>query len=332
MSFYRVCISIVLGLLLAQQSVLAAYPQNPLLLGDSIYVSQQGVYKFKVGQEKPLWSSLGGIETFEPVTHGDLLLVGSTQGLYALEQNSGDIAWHIEKRRTIFTPSIARHAFAGSLHGELLAIEPQTGQIVWRSQFPGWIYSPVFNIASNQLWSAGQAHSLYALSMSNGTSREEIQIPQEAVYSPVDLGNDQLALNLFDGSTLVITASSAMFKLLEGNSQPTDLRHDKDRIYRSHRNGTLSAFDRNSHELVWRKPFTEQDLAMHPSQPGFLLLSDRDRQLILLELEQHTIVCRLQPEGQWALPLQNAAGKINYFRKSMQPPGMSLVQPKAKCK
>jgi outer membrane protein assembly factor BamB len=114
--------------MLALNPVQAAYPQNPLLLNDAIYVSQQGVYKFNRAQHEPLWSNLEGIETFELVTFAHLLLVGSTQGLYALDVESGDIAWRIEPQRTLFTPSVsdkADVAYAGSVHGELYAIEPR---------------------------------------------------------------------------------------------------------------------------------------------------------------------------------------------------------------
>jgi len=36
-----------------------------------------------------------GVETFAPVVHENLLLVGSTQGLYALNLADGEIAWRM---------------------------------------------------------------------------------------------------------------------------------------------------------------------------------------------------------------------------------------------
>ena len=107
MSKFLSCVLIAACLLLALRSVQAAYPINPILVDDSIYVSQQGIYRFDRNQSEPLWSSLQGVETFEPVIHETLLLVGSTQGLYALELETGRIAWHIEKQHTLFTPSIS---------------------------------------------------------------------------------------------------------------------------------------------------------------------------------------------------------------------------------
>lgn len=333
MSKYLSCVLIAACLLLALRSVQAAYPVNPILVDDSIYVSQQGIYRFGRNQSEPLWSSLQGVETFEPVIHEALLLVGSTQGLYALELETGRIAWHIEKQHTLFTPSISTWAFAGSVHGTLYAIDPERGDIIWRSQFPGWIYSPVINEATTLLWTGGQAHKIYALSATEGSLEHKIATTQELVFSPIDLGDDEIAVNLFDGNTLVIAALNASIKgLLEGDSQPTGLQRYANRIYRSHRDGTLGVFNLKKLEFSSRKSFVTRDLSMHPSRPGYLLLSDRDRNLILLDLEQDIVICHLQPEGQWILPLQVDAGGILFFRKLMQPPGLALVQIQAQCK
>jgi hypothetical protein len=333
MNSRRVLILIASYLLLATSLAQAAYPQNPLLLNDSIYVSRQGIYKFDRMQREPLWSSLAGIETFAPVVFENLLLVGSTQGLYALDLESGGIAWHIERHHTLFTPSTSGKAYAGSVHGELYAIEPRDGSIDWRRQFKGWIYSPVIDAASDRLWTGGQAHQVYGISIENGKLQQQITTTQESVFSPVDLGGDQTAFNLFDGSTLLVGLDNAKGdRILAGDSQPNGVYAYQDTVYRSHRDGTLSAFDRQTHKLKWRRSLAPQDLVMHPSQPGYLLLSDRDRTLVLIDLTQTDRLCPVQHDLRWILPLQLDARKIIYFQKSMQPPGMTLVQTEAQCK
>lgn len=320
-------------LLLATGIAHSAYPRNPLLLNDSIYVSQQGVYRFDRKQSAPLWSSLLGIETFEPVAFENLLLVGSTQGLYALDRESGDVTWHIEQRHTLFTPSIAGKAYAGSVHGELYAIDPGDGSIDWRRRFTGWIYSPVTDSESGRLWTGGQAHQVYALRSENGELQQQIKTTQEAVFSPVDLGDGQTAFNLFDGSTLLVGRKNVKDgTVLPGDSLPNGIQAYRDTIYRGHRDGTLSAFDRQTYNPLWRQSLVTQDLVMHPAQPGYLLLSDRDRALLLVDLTRTDTPCPVQHDHQWTLPLQLDKQKIIYFRKSMQPPGMTLVQTEARCK
>jgi len=333
MNIRRVWILVVSYLLLAISPAQAAYPQNPLLLNDSIYVSQQGIYKFDRERREPLWSSLAGVETFAPVAFENLLLIGSTQGLYALDLESGDIAWHIEPQHTLFTPSISGKAYAGSFHGELYAIDPADGGIEWRRQFEGWIYSPVTDSAANRLWTGGQEHRVYGISMENGKLQRQITTTQESVFSPVDLGGDLTAFNLFDGSSLLLGLNNAKGDtILTGDSQPNEIDAYRDTIYRSHRDGTLSAFDRHTRKLRWRRSLTQQDLVMHPSQPGYLLLSDRDQTLLLLDLKQTDLPCTVQHDLQWMLPLQLDVRSIIYFHKSMQPPGMTLVQTEAQCK
>lgn len=318
---------------LLSTSIFAATPANPLLLGDSVVVSQQGIHRFDLTSGKALWSSLPGVETFEPVAHSGMILVGSTQGLYALAADNGKVLWHIEKSKTIFTPNISGQAFAGSLHGELYAVDLEQGRVIWRRQFPGWIYSPATNQGSALLWTGGQEHKAYALATQDGSLRHEIATTQETVFSPVDIGDDRVAFNLFDGSSLIIAAhSGTVLGVLAGDAQPNDLQRDGETVYRSHRDGSLAAFDRIRFDLRWRKSLTTQDLKIHPSQPGYLLASDLDRELILLELGTNGNACRMLAQGNWTLPIQTDSRTIVHFQKQMQPPGLKLVQFRAKCK
>lgn len=321
------------GLWLFSLPIFAAVPANPLHLDDSIVVSQQGVHRFDMKSGKALWSSLPGVETFEIVAHEDTILVGSTQGLYALAADSGRVVWHIEKTKTLFTPSISEQAFAGSVHGELYAIEPRKGRVVWRRQFPGWIYSPAVSENSVLLWTGGQAHQAYAISVVDGSLQHELATTQETVFSPLDIGNSRVAFNLFDGSTLVIDAPRGKaLGVFAGDTQPNDLHAHGNTVYRSHRDGSLAAFDRTSLDLRWRKSLIARDLSIHPSQPGFLLLSDRDSELILLDLAKNDDGCRLQTQPGWTLPIQIDRRHIMQFQKQMQPPGLKLVQTRATCK
>jgi outer membrane protein assembly factor BamB len=310
----------------------ANYPRNPLALGDSIYVSHQGVYRFDAARTEPLWSSLAGVETFAPVVYRDLLLVGSTQGLYALRLADGSIAWHIEKQHSLFAPTLGEQAYAGSVHGELYAIAPQDGSIRWRRAFDGWIYSPAISTDASWLWSGGQAHEVYALRSGDGEVMKKIPTSQESVFRAVDLGDARVAFNLFDGSSVVIDSDNGQVEsILTGDSQPTAILRRGDMIYRGHSDGSLSAFASESLQPKWRRALLAQGLVAHPSQPGYLLLGDQDRKLLLMDLAQHSILCELEPGGQWLLPIQIESDKILYFRKSMQPPRLRLVQPPAIC-
>ena len=323
---------ITLCLLISGQVCAAQYPQNPLPDGESVYVSHQGVYRFDGNDPQPVWSSLQGVATFAPVAYRELLLVGSSQGLYALRQADGSVAWHIEKHRTLFTPIVADHAYAGSVHGELYAIRPRDGGIVWRRTFDGWIYSPAVSDQAKLLWTGGQPHAVYALNSVDGKILRELATTQEAVFGAVDLGDGQAAFNLFDGNTAIVGFDSLQIDaILDGDSQPTGVRRLQGLIYRSHSDGSLSAFARGSLQQRWRRPLAAQNLVMHPSLPGYLLLGDGDRKLFLLDLAADNRLCELESDGPWLLPILQQTGRITFFRKSMQPPRLTRVKSLATC-
>ncbi len=71
------------------QAVFAATPQNPLLVDQGIYLSNNGIHKFNQFSLEQQWSSLNGIQTFEPVMGEQLLYVGTSQGLYELNPGNG---------------------------------------------------------------------------------------------------------------------------------------------------------------------------------------------------------------------------------------------------
>ena len=328
----RILLLSLVSLLISKMAVATEYAQNPLRLGDSIYVSHQGVYRFDSSAVDPLWSSLEGIETFAPVAHEDLLLVGSTQGLYALNRADGKIAWRIEKQHSLFTPSIAGLAYAGSVHGELYAIALGDGSIEWRRTFDGWVYSPAINADAALLWTGGQAHAVYALASHDGELLREIPTSQETVFGAVDLGREQVAFNLFDGSTVIVDSNSRqIIAILPGDSQPTGIGHQGEEIFRSHSDGSLGTFMRADMATLWQSRMTQQNLTIHPSLPGYLLLGDGDRKLILFDLAAKTVLCELDTQGQRLLPMQLDTNRIIYFQKSMQPTGLKLVQPPAFC-
>lgn len=318
---------ILLCLLLGLHLPVAAEPVNPLLLNHSLYVSAQGIFKFDANNLQAQWSSLIGITTFDPVFDGSRLLVGSTQGLYALDPQNGDILWRIEARRTLFTPSVSASLYAGSLHGELYSIEPAQGRIEWKRLFPGWIYSPAIDERSSSLWSGGQAHKLYALSKRDGSLLREINTAQELIFSPVNLGNQRIAANLFDGSTLILQAPNGEIAgSLTGRTQAGSIYRYHERIYRADRDGSLSAFGFDDFALRWRRSLLPGDLGMHPAQPGFLLLSDLDQNIILFDLRENSEIQRIHPRGKWTAPVQLDSGDIVYFKILLQPPWLVAVK------
>ncbi len=310
------------------QTVLAATPQNPLLTVDALYVSYNGVHKFNRTTLERKWSAMQGLQTFEPVMGNKLLYVGSPQGLYALDPDTGQQVWRIEESRTIFSPTVARQIYAGSLHGALYSINPASGKIIWRQQFAGWIYSPVVQPDSNQLWTGGQDHEAFALSINDGRQMHRIALNQESVFSPVDLQNNQIAFNLFNGQTAIINTVTAKIETwLNGSTQPKNLIFDDRFIYRSSRDGQLTAFDRNSYRQAWQKSVVGRDLTIHPSSTSQILLSDLGKILVLFDPQKHGEIWRKSIPGNWFSPIQIDTENIIYFHSNnLQPNMLSAVK------
>jgi hypothetical protein len=196
----------------------------------------------------------------------NLIYVGSPQGLHALDADTGRQVWCIEQTRTIFSPTVAEQLYAGSLHGDLYSIDPVSGKINWRQPFSGWIYSPILLPERDQLWTGGQAHQAFVLSTKDGHRMHTIDLNQESIFSPVNLQNRQIAFNLFNGKTAIInTVSAKIDGWLDGSTQPKNLSFDDRVIYRSDRDGILTAFDRSSFRQKWQRPMVGQDLTMHPT-------------------------------------------------------------------
>jgi outer membrane protein assembly factor BamB len=310
------------------QTVLAATPQNPLLTKDALFVSNNGVHKFNRTTLERKWSALQGLQTFEPVMGKHLLYVGSTQGLYALDPDTGQQVWRIEDSRTLFSPTVAQQIYAGSLHGVLYSIKPANGNINWRQQFSGWIYSPVVQPDQNQLWTGGQDHEAFALSIDDGRPMHRIALNQESVFSPVDLQNNRIAFNLFNGKTAIInTVTAKIESWLNGSTQPKNLIFDDRFIYRSSRDGELTAFDRKTYRQSWQEPVVGRDLTIHPSSAGQILLSDLGKILVLFDPQNRGEIWRSSIPGNWFSPIQIDRENIIYFHSNnLQPNLLTAVK------
>ena len=310
------------------QTAPAATPQNPFITEDALYVSHNGIHKFNRATLTREWSALVGQQTFEPVIGNNLLYIGSPQGLYALDSKTGQQQWRIEETRTIFSPTIGGQLYAGSLHGGLYSIEPVSGKVNWQAQFEGWIYSPVVLVDTGQLWTGGQAHQAYAVSTKDGRRMHSLALNQESIFSPINLQNQQIAFNLFNGKTAIVnTASAKIDAWLNGSTQPKNLSFDDELIYRSGRDGTLTAFDRSNYRQTWQKPIVGQELTMHPTSGSDILLSDLDKELILFDPQKNTEVWRSTISGTWFSPVHIDAKSIIYFNSTnLQPYELSAVK------
>ena len=180
----------VLSIFIATQGAVGAevhYPDNPIVGNGAIFISSDGVHSYARNHLQHQWSVLLAEHTFGPVLHQNVLLVGSSRGLYALRAQDGRVLWHVESRNEIFTPVVANGvAYAGSRDGTLYAFDAINGRERWRARFPGWVYSPAF--FGDTLVTGGQDATLWAVDSSNAEQRWSRQLPGEIVFNPVPGG------------------------------------------------------------------------------------------------------------------------------------------------
>ncbi|HXH02572.1 MAG TPA: PQQ-binding-like beta-propeller repeat protein [Candidatus Competibacteraceae bacterium] len=187
----------VVGVVLA----LDAMADDTVLVG-----AADAVRAFAVDNGRLLWLALPGLNPDRPAASGELVMVGSSGGLYALELASGAPRWRLASTAQVFSPLIAGDtAYAGSVDGELRAISLDDGDLRWRHRFPGWVYSPA--LAADTLVVGGQAKSLWGLAPDSGRVRWSLPLPQELVHQPLALDAARVLITLFDGRVRALAAA-----------------------------------------------------------------------------------------------------------------------------
>ena len=319
-TFFFICVS--LGL-----NVYAQPLKNPLIDESSVYISEQGVHRYELNDLSVKWSALTTLQTFEPVISGNTLLVGSTQGLYALDKNSGKVIWHVEEGHTVFSPVVFNgHLYSGSEQGVLYGISLVDGKINWKTQFHGWVYSPVVMAEQNQLWTGGQGHQAVAVNLLNGKLLNRIPLSQEVIYSPVKVNTNTVGYNLFNGSSVFIDVSTTTISnTVKGSSQAKSLLVNGDVIFRSSRDGRLSALLVDSKDINWQFKFVDAGLTLYSGITDRLLLTDDDQWLGLFDTTKRKLLWNKKIQGNWFLPIQLNHEQILVFYRN----GLNLKNPVA---
>lgn len=184
-----------------------AYPANPSVTDAAIYISHNGVGRYDAETLKPAWYALVGVATFEPVVAGELVLVGSTAGVYALHRGSGNTVWQIRTPMPLFSPTVdidAGMAFIGGQDGSVRAVSMKTGYIEWQRRFEGWIYPPA--ALGGRLVVGGSSGSLRALDAETGSVLWNIDTGHELVYRPLAVDSRVVVITLFDGTVAALQA------------------------------------------------------------------------------------------------------------------------------
>ncbi|MFQ5755420.1 MAG: PQQ-binding-like beta-propeller repeat protein [Acidiferrobacterales bacterium] len=185
----------------------SAYPANPTLVRDAVYVSSQGLTRFQRGALEPQWRVVFGIQTLEPVVTRKTVLVGTTRGLCALDPTTGAKRWRIASGKTLFPPAVSDSmVYVGGRDGSLRAIALDTGWTIWRRDFRGWIYTPA--IVDGRLAAGGSEGILRGIDARNGDQLWQKTLEQEVVYRPVAVPGGGVVITTFGAKIVMVNAST----------------------------------------------------------------------------------------------------------------------------
>lgn len=250
-----------------EQAPVAAYPLNPSVHGAAIYVSSQGVVRFDRRTLQQSWRALAGVNTFEPVVTPTAILVGSTQGLYALAPSSGGILWHLPATHALFSPTTAGGtAYVGGGDGSLRAVAIDTGEVLWTRRFEGWIYPPV--VAGGVVVAGGSGAILYGVDATNGHTRWSRPLHQELVYRPVPAGRAGVIVTTFASDIAHVSAADGRTRWRRRDSSPAfPPAVAGERLFFGSFDGTLKVRHIDDGRLLWERRL-DQKLPLLPRVTG----------------------------------------------------------------
>ncbi len=288
---FRTCL--VLGLFYAQFSNAGSvhYPVNPLITEQAIFISSDGIIRFNKNSLKSIWHTLKGIQTYEPVLSGHLLLTGSNQGVFALNQNTGKIVWSLKTGNILYSPTIEKHiAYITGINGTLRAVVANTGRILWTKKFAGWIYPPA--ISGNILVTGGQQAIVWGIDKSSGNIIWEKDLSgEELVYRPVMLPTAKVLLTTFAARAIVISAKDGTnvwkFSTKTATSNPVLF---KQQLFLNGFDGSIIALNYKTGTAIWSQPLKRGLLFPATVHNELLLTGDDEGTMHLINLKTGKIL------------------------------------------
>lgn len=275
--FFSVLVSVQLSAL--EDNVI--YPQNPFVTRTSaqdpdisIYVSANGVSRYD-SQFTRKWRALTELHTYEPVVTKSLVLVGSSNGLHALDRESGVVRWRLRSAAPIFSPVVAGgYVYAAAQDGAVRALSLQNGEETWHRKFDGWIYTPAFD--NDALILGGSAGKLFAVRAATGELLWSRGIGQELVYRPVRATAGMVLITTFDGWLEAVSTRNGetQWRVNESVAGFPPLVHEE-RLFMGAFDGTIRARNVKTGDLMWLQQFVDK-LPYMPRVYGHQLIIGSD--------------------------------------------------------
>jgi outer membrane protein assembly factor BamB len=228
----------------------ALYPDNPNMADQAVFVSDTGLTRLEYGNMEPSWHQLEGMFPLEPVVVGNLVVVGSPVGVFALDAGSGEILWHLPSSQTLYSPTvIGATAYVGGEDGSLRALDLESGHVRWRRALNGWVFSPA--VVGKQLVTGGGAGVLWGVSSEDGNPLWQRETGEELVFRPIAGEEGPVYVSTVQGKVLAVSADTGRIDWETTLDTPTTTTVYEDRLLLGQFSGLVAAYNRYTGVKIW---------------------------------------------------------------------------------
>ncbi|VAX00305.1 hypothetical protein MNBD_GAMMA22-100 [hydrothermal vent metagenome] len=183
------------------------YPRNPCYMKQHIYVGEAGLKKFNLTPQTKIWSVLQNHTTFEPVCVDQYILIGSHDGLYAINSSTGIVHWSVGKGAVLYSPVVINgFVYVSSQDGKIQKLQLDSGKLVWEKQLNNWLYPPV--VTGNRIIVGGGNSKLYAFDTKTGKLLWLRHIGQELVYRPIEAKTNIVIITTYGSEVIALNVKT----------------------------------------------------------------------------------------------------------------------------
>jgi len=183
------------------------YPKNPCYMKQYLYIGETGLKKFNHTSQIQIWSVLQQHTTFEPVCANKYIFIGSHDGLYAIDSNTGTVLWSVAKGTTLYSPVVnGEYVYVSGQDGQIRKLQINSGKLVWKKQLKGWLYPPV--VTNNRIIVGGSERELYAFDIENGELLWQRHVGQELVYRPIVAKPDIVVITTYGPEVIALNVKT----------------------------------------------------------------------------------------------------------------------------
>lgn len=194
-----------------KEEILAnAVYSSPTTKDDMIYVSSWNgdVTAIHAPSGSQQWeTNIGWSSASSPTIAGNILFVGSSDGLYALNKKTGSISWKKEIGAVSSKPAISDGiVYCGSHGGKVYALNAENGKVKWIYETDGSIYSsPILD--KNVVYIGSNDGQLYAFDADTGNIIWSYQTDNAICSSPL-LHDDVVYVGSWDNNLYALDSKT----------------------------------------------------------------------------------------------------------------------------